>query len=88
MLGGIGYAELVVLGVVAVILFGRKLPEVARNVGNSYAQFRQGLSELQSSMNDVKDDLSIDKIDMIRTITNNLTNRVRNLSRPRIDWFF
>ena len=63
MFGGIGYAELIVLAVVAVVLFGRKLPDVARNVGQSYAQFRQGLSELQSSMNDVKDDLSIDKIE-------------------------
>ena len=63
MFGGIGYAELIVLAVVAVVLFGRKLPDVARNVGQSYAQFRQGLSELQSSMSEVTDDLSIDKIE-------------------------
>ena len=50
MFGGIGYSELIVLAVVAVILFGRKLPEVARNVGNSYAQFRKGLSEIQNSI--------------------------------------
>jgi len=63
MFGSIGYAELIVMAVVAVILFGRKLPEVARNVGSSYAQFRQGLSELQSSFHDVKDDLTIDPPD-------------------------
>lgn len=60
---GVGYVELIVLAVVAVILFGRKLPEVARNVGSSYAQFRQGLSELQSSMNEVKDEISLNNLE-------------------------
>lgn len=40
-----------VLAVVAVVLFGRKLPEVARSVGSSYAQFRKGLNEIQSTIN-------------------------------------
>ena len=47
---GIGYVELMVLLTVAVVLFGRKLPEVAKNVGSSYAQFRKGLSEIQTSI--------------------------------------
>lgn len=51
MFGSIGYWEIIVFGIVAVVLFGRKLPEVARNVGNSYAQLRKGLSEIQSSIN-------------------------------------
>lgn len=50
MFGSIGYAEIIIFGVVAVVMFGRKLPEVARSVGNSYAQFRQGLSEIKSSI--------------------------------------
>jgi sec-independent protein translocase protein TatA len=50
MFGQIGYAELVVLGIVAVILFGKRLPEVARSVGQSYAQLRKGLAEMQSSI--------------------------------------
>lgn len=50
MFGGIGSAELIVLLIVAVILFGRKLPEVARTVGGSYAQFRKGLTEIQNSI--------------------------------------
>ncbi len=48
---------MLVLGIVAVILFGRKLPEVARTVGSSYAQFRKGLSEIQSTFHiDAYDD--------------------------------
>ncbi len=47
--GSIGYQELVIIGVVAVILFGGRLPEVARTIGQSYQQFRKGLGDLQSS---------------------------------------
>lgn len=52
MIGPIGYSELIVLGIVAVVLFGRKLPEVARSVGNSYAQFRKGLADIQTTFRD------------------------------------
>ena len=51
MLPSIGITELVVLGVVAIVLFGKRLPEVARNVGKSYGELRKGLAELQSSIN-------------------------------------
>ena len=47
--GSIGYQELVVIAVVAVILFGGRLPDVARTIGQSYQQFRKGLSDLQST---------------------------------------
>ncbi len=49
--GGIGFQEIVVIAVVAVILFGSRLPDVARSLGASYQQFRKGLSEIQSSLN-------------------------------------
>ena len=47
--GSIGYQELVIIAVVAVILFGGRLPDVARSLGQSYEQFRKGLSDLQST---------------------------------------
>ena len=47
---GLGIQELIVIGVVAVVLFGKRLPEVARSLGSSYKEFRQGLSEIQSNM--------------------------------------
>lgn len=48
--GGIGTVELVVIGVVAVLLFGSRLPEVARSIGGSYNEFRKGLSDIQNSI--------------------------------------
>jgi sec-independent protein translocase protein TatA len=48
---GLGAHELIIVGIVAVLLFGRKLPEVARSLGSSYKEFRKGLNEFQSSVN-------------------------------------
>lgn len=51
MFGGIGAQEMLIIGIVAVLLFGKKLPEVAKTVGGSYREFRKGLFDLQSTMN-------------------------------------
>ena len=50
MFSGIGFTEMIVLGVVAVLLFGSRLPEVAKNLGRSYNEFRRGLNDLQSTI--------------------------------------
>jgi sec-independent protein translocase protein TatA len=47
---GVTPFELMVVGVVAVLLFGSKLPEVARSLGGSYREFRKGLTEFQNQM--------------------------------------
>lgn len=49
MFPGIGFGEILIIMVVAVLLFGRNLPSVARTVGNSYQQFRKGLSDIQAN---------------------------------------
>lgn len=48
---GLSFQELLIVGVVAVLLFGRNLPSVARSLGQSYQQFRKGLHDLQSQLN-------------------------------------
>ena len=54
---GMGMQELVVIGIIAVLLFGKRLPEVARSMGKSYQQFKSGLTDIQSSI-DVRDTYS------------------------------
>lgn len=45
-----GGAEWIAIGLVALLIFGRRLPDVARSVGKSIVEFKKGLR-------DVKDDI-------------------------------
>ena len=45
------------IGIVAVMLFGSRLPEVAGQLGKSYQQFRKGLDEIKSN---IKTDIDLD----------------------------
>ena len=48
---GIGVTEMILLAIVAVMLFGGRLPEVAKQLGESYVQFRRGLDDIKSTIN-------------------------------------
>lgn len=48
---GIGVTEMILLAIVAVMLFGGRLPEVAKQLGQSYVQFRKSLDDIKSSIN-------------------------------------
>jgi sec-independent protein translocase protein TatA len=48
--GGMGMMEIMVIGGIAVMLFGKNLPSVARKFGKTYREFRKGLSEFQSQV--------------------------------------
>lgn len=47
---GLGMQELLIIGIVAILLFGKRLPEVAKSLGKSYREFRRGLADIQSSI--------------------------------------
>ncbi|MCX5634361.1 MAG: twin-arginine translocase TatA/TatE family subunit [Planctomycetota bacterium] len=52
-----GYEWLIIL-VVALLIFGKRLPEIARSVGKSLTEFKKGISEAKDThdelVNDVK----------------------------------
>jgi len=51
-----GFGEMALIAVVAVVLFGGRLPEVARTFGGYYSQFRKSLADIQNS---IKTDLDV-----------------------------
>lgn len=52
-IGGIGPMEMVIIGIIAVVLFGKNLPNVARQLGGSYREFRRGLDEFKTHVESV-----------------------------------
>ena len=57
MFGSIGHWELLLIMLAILLLFGSKrLPELARGLG-------KGLQEFKKALNDVKEEISLDKLD-------------------------
>jgi sec-independent protein translocase protein TatA len=60
-----GFEWLVIL-IVALLVFGKKLPEVARGLGKSVSQFKKGLSEVDDIKGDVANEISKVKDDVAK----------------------
>lgn len=46
-----GTTELIIIAVVALLIFGRRLPDVARSVGKSIVEFKKGIREAKDDIN-------------------------------------
>lgn len=47
---GLGPTEMLVVGVIALLLFGSRLPDVARGLGKSVVEFKRGLNDVQDEV--------------------------------------
>ena len=47
-----GFSELILVGIVALLVFGGNLPEVMRTLGQNYAKLRQTLREFSAPVRD------------------------------------
>lgn len=56
--GAFSHWELLVVLVIALLIFGRRLPEIARSMGKSLTEFKKGINEAKETkdefVNDVK----------------------------------
>jgi len=59
-----GWEWLVIL-VVALLIFGRRLPEIARNIGKSLTEFRKGIDEAKDTKDELLNDVKKVKDDVV-----------------------
>ena len=52
-----GPLELVIILVIAVLLFGRRLPEIARGLGKSLTEFKKGVNEMEETKDELVNDV-------------------------------
>ena len=47
LLGPIGPTELIIIGIIGLLIFGKRLPEIARNMGKGVVEFKKGLKGIE-----------------------------------------
>lgn len=52
-----GAMELIIIGVIAVLIFGKRLPEIARGMGKSLTEFKKGLNEAKQTKDELTDEV-------------------------------
>jgi sec-independent protein translocase protein TatA len=49
---GLGMQEMLVLLLIGVLLFGRKLPDIGRSLGKTIVEFKKGFNGMEDAIND------------------------------------
>ena len=50
-LPNLGWPEMLIIGIVMLLLFGRRLPEVGKSLGEGIVSFKKGLKDVGDEMN-------------------------------------
>lgn len=48
--GGVGVPEMLIVGIIALLLFGKRLPEVAKSLGKGIVEFKKGIQGIEDDV--------------------------------------
>jgi len=52
-----GPIEIIIIGIIALLIFGKRLPEMARGLGASFNEFKKGVKEANDTKRDIVSDV-------------------------------
>jgi len=82
LLGLPGGSEWLVILIVALLVFGKRLPEVARSMGRSLTQFKRGLRDVEDDIDDATQDANRGLEDSHRPVQTTHREQEKSRSGP------
>jgi sec-independent protein translocase protein TatA len=72
---GLGMSEILLLGVIAVLLFGKDLPEMSRKAGKYLGQFRKSVQNIQHEIHSATSEITSEAKTMLSSFPEDARDR-------------